>query len=398
MERHYGMDWLRIGAFGLLILYHIGMVFVPWGFQVKTAHPLAWTEIPMLLTNPWRLTLLFVVSGYASRALYAKSPGIRAFLRNRNARLLLPVLFGMTVVVPPQTWVELVTQHGYADGYLHFWTRDYFRFGTLFGIVMPTWNHLWFVVYLWVYTQVLALLMMMPGSGRLQAAFDGVFGGIGALAVPLGFLLVTQYWLFHRNEDTHALVDDWVAHLQYFPAFLFGFGLAGSRAAMAGLARQWKLSAALAMASYAIIAALLVVYPDFGWDDHRITTVFRLAREVETWTAIAALIGVAERFWNRDHRWRATLAEATFPFYIIHQTVIVVVEYWLLPTGIGPLGEFLVLVPATVAGCWAFYLIGREVPVLRPLIGLKYRVARRAGPVSDTPLWLRRDRARSDLG
>ena len=69
MERHYGMDWLRIGAFGLLILYHIGMVFVPWGFQVKTAHPLAWAEIPMLLTSPWRLTLLFVVSGYASRAL-----------------------------------------------------------------------------------------------------------------------------------------------------------------------------------------------------------------------------------------------------------------------------------------------------------------------------------------
>ena len=120
MERHYGMDWLRIGAFALLIFYHIGMVFVPWGFHIKTARPMDWVEIPMLLTNPWRLTLLFVVSGYASRALWLKSPSIRSFLGNRSARLLIPLVFGMAVIVPPQTWVELVGKHGYGQSYLWF--------------------------------------------------------------------------------------------------------------------------------------------------------------------------------------------------------------------------------------------------------------------------------------
>ncbi|MGC8001012.1 hypothetical protein ACP3XN_26790, partial [Salmonella enterica] len=72
MERHYGLDWLRIGAFGLLILYHIGMVFVPWGFHAKTAQPLPWVVVPMLAINSWRLLLLFVVSGYASRALLVR--------------------------------------------------------------------------------------------------------------------------------------------------------------------------------------------------------------------------------------------------------------------------------------------------------------------------------------
>src|SRR3546814_13234653 len=92
------------------------MVFVPWGFHVKTEHPLIWAEIPMFLTSPWRLTLLFVVSGYASRALIGKMPGIGAFLRQRSGRLLWQLLFGMAVVVPPQTWVELTTQHGYTGG------------------------------------------------------------------------------------------------------------------------------------------------------------------------------------------------------------------------------------------------------------------------------------------
>ncbi|MEO5492719.1 MAG: acyltransferase [Sphingomonas sp.] len=375
MERHYGMDWLRIGAFALLILYHIGMVFVPWGFHIKTAQPMDWVEIPMLLTNPWRLTLLFVVSGYASRALFAKSSGIGGFLKNRNARLLIPLLFGMAVIVPPQTWVEVVGKHGYAHGFAWFFTHDYFRFGTLFGIVMPTWNHLWFVVYLWVYTLALALLMLVPGSGKLQPAFDKLFGGSRALWVPVAFLMVTQYWLFHRKDDTHDLFGDALAHLQYFPAFLFGFGLAGARAAMRGLAGYWKLSAALAIGSYAIIAGLLLAYPDFSFPDHDVTRVFQIVREIDVWVAIAALIGIAERFWNRDHRWRATLAEATFPFYIIHQTAIVLVEFWIKPLDLGALAEFLILVSATVAACWGFYLNGRKVNWLRPLIGLKRRTA-----------------------
>ena len=94
------MDWLRIGAFALLILYHIGMFFVPWGWHVKTAQPIEWFALPMLATNAWRLGLLFVVSGYASAALFARSSGLGGFVRNRTARLLVPLVFGIAVIVP----------------------------------------------------------------------------------------------------------------------------------------------------------------------------------------------------------------------------------------------------------------------------------------------------------
>jgi hypothetical protein len=167
---------------------------------------------------------------------------------------------------------------------------------------------------------------------------------------------------------------------------------------MAGLARHWKLSSAVAVASYLTITAMLIVWPDFSFPAHGITIVFRLAREIEAWVAIAALIGIAERFWNRDTSWRGTLAEATFPFYIIHQTIIVIVEFWLKPLSIGPLAEFAILVPTTVAGCWAFYLIGRELNPIRPLIGLKKRIRPpiRSTPIAE-PTWTRHDRAQSDV-
>jgi glucan biosynthesis protein C len=84
---------------------------------------------------------------------------------------LLPLAFGIALIVPPQSWVELVTQHGYTHGFLWFLTHDYFRFGTLDGVILPTWNHLWFVVYLWAYTLVLALLLtprLSPGAGTVR--------------------------------------------------------------------------------------------------------------------------------------------------------------------------------------------------------------------------------------
>lgn len=114
MDRHYGMDWLRIAAFALLIFYHVGMFFGPWGWHVKTAQPLDWVELPMLATNAWRLGLLFVVSGYASAALFAKRGAVGGFLANRSARLLVPLIAGMAVFVVPQPWVELVFKHGYS--------------------------------------------------------------------------------------------------------------------------------------------------------------------------------------------------------------------------------------------------------------------------------------------
>jgi hypothetical protein len=386
MERHYGMDLLRIGAFALLILYHVGMVFVAWDYHIKTAAPSEWLAVPMLFTNAWRLMLLFVVSGFASRALYAKSAGVRAFMGNRNMRLLLPLAFGVLVIVPPQPWVELVTQHGYAAGFGWFYAHDYFRFGALDGIILPTWNHLWFVVYLWVYTLGLVLLLLLPRPARLQAGFDRAFGGAGALWIPIAYLMLFQVLFFRRGVETHDLFHDGVAHLAYLPAFLFGFGLGGSRAGLAAFANWWKPAAALALASYAVVGTVEAVWPGRMMPPYIIGIAFSAAREVQTWASIAALIGLAERYFNRDHPWRATLTEAVFPFYIIHQTVIVLAEYALLPLGLPAPAEFAILVAATVAGCWLFYLVGREIAPLRPLIGLRLASPKRSARASAQPL------------
>ena len=371
MTRHYGMDWLRIGAFALLIFYHIGMVFVPWNFHVKSTHVATWATLPMLATNAWRLTLLFVVSGYASRALLRRSSGVGGFLGNRTFRLLVPLLFGMAVIVPPQPWVELVTKNAYAGSYATFWLHDYFRFAPLAGLSLPTWNHLWFVVYLWVYTVVLGFAVLAVRSALPQRVFDGVFGGIGVLVVPLLWLVAVHGWIFPMAAESHALFGDWIAHATFLPAFLFGFGLARSEPAMAAIGRWWRLGAFLAIIGYAFIIGVERTWPGDTPAPRWIYPFYGAAHAVQQWAAIVALIGIAERYLNRDLPIRPILTEAVFPFYLIHQTIIVVAMWAILPAGLPGWAEFAVLVAATIGGCWLFYVVGRAIPPLRPLIGLR---------------------------
>lgn len=373
VERHYGMDWLRIGAFGLLILYHIGMFFVPWDWHVKTGQPADWVAVPMLATNGWRLSLLFVVSGFASAALFARAPRIAAFLGNRTARLLVPTIFAMAVIIPPQPWVELQFKHGFADNFLSFWLHDYFRFGAIEGIVVPTWQHLWFVVYLWVYTLVLGGLLALPQRWRHAARRLAVvaLSGVLVLLVPMILLLARLVVGWPGQDETHALLDDGFAHTLYLPAFLFGFLLCGAEPLWGGIRRWWRVAAAMAVVSYLIVAALELHFPGDTVAPPGLGMTYATARTVQCWTAIIALIGLADAHWNRDHPWRVILVEAVFPFYIIHQTIIVVLGWYLLPLALPPPAEFGILLSATAAGCWLFYRVGCEVPLLRQLIGLR---------------------------
>lgn len=371
--RHYGMDWLRIAAFALLILYHIGMYFVPWGWHVKIAEPLDWVAIPMLATNGWRLALLFLVSGYASAALFAKLGGSGAFARSRSARLLIPLLFAVAVIIPPQPWIDLKGQHGYPHDFLHFWLRDYFGFQFIDGIALPTWQHLWFVVYLWVYTMLAALVIAaVPATLRARVA-DGaarLLRGWGLLAVPM-LLWIAIYVAFPDHDETHALFDDGPSHLHYLVAFAAGWLLRVRPQLFAAVAHCWKPAAVLAVTAFIPIAWVELSWPGDTRAPDGAILLYHLMRQVQGWATIVALLGIADRYWNRDHVRRAMLAEAVFPFYIVHQTIIVVVGWYLLRAGVAALPSFLILLAATVTGCWLFYWIGRSIGWLRPLIGLQ---------------------------
>jgi len=372
-HRRIDLDWLRILAFGVLILYHVGMYYVTWGWHVKSPFASHAFEPLMMLSTPWRLSLLFFVSGCATSFLYAKSAA--GFVRSRTQRLLIPLALGVWVIVPPQSWAEVTEAVGYSGGYLHFlslYASGYGGFCRDGCLRLPTWNHLWFVAYLWCYTMVAALAWWaIPRRHieRLGAAVARRLRGPGLIAWPVAVLAAIRIALVARFPDTHALVDDWFEHANYFGVFALGVLLARETGVWDEIRRQRWIALALALVGYGVVTAYFSHFVDATppeWMRHGQRVFYAL----DQWCAIVAALGFARQWNPADSRVRRYLTEAIFPFYIVHQTAIVLLAHFMKPLSLRPLVEGPLLIAATVAICLASFEIVRRVGWMRPLFGL----------------------------
>jgi surface polysaccharide O-acyltransferase-like enzyme len=375
-ERRYDLDWLRISAFALLILYHCGMFYVTWDWHVKSSRASETIEPLMMLTNPWRLTLLFLISGAATRFMADKMK-TGTFLSSRMVRLWPSLLLGVFVIVPPQSYYEVVEALAAIGEPQSPWLDNFYgKYVTASGdwcdedgcLTTPTYNHLWFVAYLILYTLALAALMPLLRRlpGKLLAA---LISGPGLFLTPWLFLVVARLTLFPIFGETHDFREDWYLHTVYFAVFLFGFGIAKHQPFFEAAVRVRWLALAIAAASWATLVTYFALAPETPPQWMRMT--FRAVREAEAWGAILAAIGFFHRhFAEADGPIRRTLSEAIFPFYIIHQTIIVVAGHHLDALGLPLAVEATLLIGGTALGCWLFYEAGRRSGPLRVCFGL----------------------------
>jgi hypothetical protein len=385
-DRRIDLDWVRIGAFGLLILYHVSMLYVSWGFHIKSAHRITALEPLMLVVNPWRLALLFLVSGVATRFMLGKT-ALGPLLRSRSIRLLVPLISGMLVIVPPQSYDQIVESLGYPAGFLDFYFQHYFAFGPQFCpnpcILLPTWNHLWFLAYLWIYTMALgAVLMAGPGIVEwIERRIVPGAGGILVLIVPSVMFAAYRLVLLPRFPSTHALFADWYNHAIYVTVFLIGFLFAHAKTFWDAIERQrWP---ALVLAGAFFLSFLVFRWMRDGGapSSLRFNLYGGFAYGFYQWLCIVAVLGFAKRWLTADGPARRYLTDAIFPYYIVHQTAIIMIAHQLQGRGLSAPAEAAIVIGGTLAVCVLTYEIVRRVTVLRPLFGLRRPTSEQALPV-----------------
>ena len=349
-SRVHAFDWLRIIAFGCLLLFHAVQPYNPysiWHVTDNEKSNLLWALVGWM--RFWRLHLLFFVSGFGTYFALRKLRG-SAFVRERSVRLGVPLLVGMAVICPPQMWVERVTQHGYPSGFVAFLVRDAFTHGVA-PVGNITWNHLWFLPYLLLMTLVLTpLLVRLRNSGWFESQqLRGLTMPRSVALLSSGVVLPTlaTSLLLIWPRQTNGLFDDWGWFAIWTTYFVQGFIVAGLRTEVLPLMRRTRwVFLSLMLVCYVVLESGVVSEGEGPG---------QLVLRALAWFAIMALGGFALVHLNRDSAAKRYLNTAIYPVYVLHQTIMVLVAYWLLETGLPVSVKFTIVAVTAVVGCALLY-------------------------------------------
>lgn len=368
MRRH-DLDWLRVIVFALLILYHVGMFFVPWGFHIKNNVIYDGIKWPMLFVNQWRLPILFVISGMGTFYALSKRNG-RQFAMERIKRLFLPLLVGILFIVPPQVYFERLDKGQFEGSYFDFWPSEAFL-----GIYPEgnfSWHHLWFLPYLLLFSLILTPVFLYLRNNP-QASMVRWIRSLVSKPMGLFWLILPLYlwesFLEPFFPSTHALWGDWFNVVNYLTLFFYGFLLISvGDVFWKTVEENRRKYLYLGIVGFSLMIGLRLI-----WEDsmliHFTEAIFKV---FSLWAWILTLFGYAAAYLNHPSRSLTYSNEAVYPFYILHQTFTIGIGFYLMDLDWGFWPKFMIMVVGTFGGSWLIYEWGiRRWVWIRPLFGLK---------------------------
>jgi len=382
-NRRYDLDWLRFIAMWLLLFFHVGCLFNTWWWLIKNSELTDRLHYPMLWLHYWRMPLLLFISG-AGTYLAMNKRTLPEYIVERIKRLLIPLIFGILVVGPPQAYYQRKDQYdSYWEFYIKNFDLNFDPMGT-FG-----WYHLWFIAYLLTFSILASPLIIFIRSSRYEKFKESLenvlMKRLSILFIPGGILMLTQILLRpYFPDDTFRLWGDWSYFTLYLFFFLFGLFCFSSQRiwTFIGDNRRFLLVATFfGTLLYGIYRYLRKIY-HFPWSDFADRIPYDVLTVLFTWFTILAIIGYGQHYLNRPHRFLPRINEGIYPFYIIHQTLIVVIGYYVCQLDWGITLKFCSVVFLTlISFAGIYFLFITPFKVTRFLFGMKHRKEDKPSPV-----------------
>ncbi len=344
-SRRYDIDWLRVIAIGLLLIYHVAIGFQSWGIMIgfivsKDTWESLW--IPMTMLNVWRIPLLFFVSGM----------GVYFAIQNRNwkqllieraGRLLIPFVFGIFVIAPIHVYI---------------W-QHYYQLPSNY-IYGPA--HLWFLGNIFAYVVILLPVLFYLNEneeGRIVTGIKKLLSNpLGLLAIIMTFIAEVVFIDPHPYE-MYAMT--WHGFVLGLLAFFFGFCFVLSGSVFWDMMLKWRWL-------FLIVASILFAYRLTQFQMQ--VPAYLLAIESCAWIFLIFAFGY--RYLNHPGRTLRYLSEAAYPVYILHMIFLFLGSMLISPLAIAVQLQFTFVLLFTTIGCFVFYeLLIRRINIIRPLFGLK---------------------------
>jgi glucans biosynthesis protein C len=346
ITRRYDIDWLRVIAIGLLLLYHVAIGFQSWGIMIGfITNEKSWEGLwlPMSMLNVWRIPLLFFVSGMGVYfAIQQRS--WKELLAERSIRILIPFVFGIFVIVPAG---------------LALW-QCYNKFPISYN---PNPAHLWFLGNILAYVLLLSPLfyyLKKNENGNVAKSIRWIMSN------PLGLIVVVLFSvaevLLVKPFPFELYAMAWHGFFLGFIAFFFGFCFVLTDG-------FWKMILQWRWVLLAIAIGLFVTR--FTVFNMRAPAYF-LAIESDLW--IFSILAFGNKYLNRPNAALNYLSPAAYPIYVLHMTFLYLGSMLIFPLEIAVQLKFVLVLLSTFVGCFATYeFLIRRINLIRPLFGVKMK-------------------------
>lgn len=361
-QRRYDIEYLRILAILLLIPFHSAMVFFSYEpFYVKSASTHFILDYFVFFLSPWHMPLLFLIAGMSSFYALQKRTW-KQYINERTKRLLIPFLFAMLVVVPPQPYLAYLRDH--PDCTIWNFLKVYFfqiqgDFSGYTGFFTPA--HLWFVLYLYFFS-ILSLPIWVLVNKYLGCIEKSITKYSLLLLYPIIIGLADQLPSIGSKNPFY-----------YYTYFFIGFIIATRPQIEESLLN--KKSMALILGLITMTAYLIFIKTSFMYERYSTADIlFYIVRRFNVWFWLIFILGYGNKFLNAPITILPYVSEMSYPFYILHQTVIIVIAYFVVMWSVNLWLQFFTIV---ILSFWItlamYHFLVRKYRLMRFLFGMKDR-------------------------
>ena len=327
--RRYDIDWLRVLALSLLIIYHIAVIFQPWAYYIyfiQSERPIEIIWLLMGLINIWRIPLLFIISGMGV-CFAIRRRDWKELLKERTKRILLPLIFGSFCIVPIYNYI-------------------YQKFNQLEHAYWPNTGHLWFLSNIFIYVLLLCPVFFYMKKNPNNLLFRFLkralkFPGFLYLFV-IPFIIEAELVAPAQGFATYANTAHgfWLGLLAFFTGFAF---ISLGEVFWQTLEKIKGFALVIAIPLFLV---RMIVF-QLGGPLYLIV--------IESWSWLFAVFGFGSSYLNHPSGKLSYLSKAVYPVYILHMIFMNLAAYLILsqPESIEKISTLMYIdedSPAQVAG------------------------------------------------
>ena len=359
-KRRYDIEYLRILAVLLLVPFHCAMVFFSYeSFYVKSSFSHFLIDYFVFFLSPWHMPILFMIAGMSSFYALQKRTW-KQYIQERTKRLFIPFLFSIVFIVPPQPYFAYLRYH--PEGTILSFLKQYFfcipdDFTGYKGSLTPA--HLWFVLYLYIYS-VASIPLFLKINKHSETISKYILRHDYLLLYPIIIGLMEQLPSISSKNPFY-----------YYTYFIVGYLIVSNKEIEDSLFSKGAFTlfcGIITMVVYLAFVKASFIFEQYSYLD----VLFYILRRFNVWFWLIFIFAYGRKLLNFSISILPYASEMSYPFYILHQTVIATIAYSIIPLDLNIwITLFLMIILSFFITFILYHIIIRKSRLLRFLFGMK---------------------------